>query len=47
MKLHAENLREGQKIQYKRDHNLETLGSIHKKNATLPEAYKQWKAQIC
>ena len=36
--LYAENLTEGQKNQYifkKRTHNLETLGGIHKKNATL------------
>ena len=40
MKLYAENLREGQKNQYifkTRTHNLETLASIHKKNATLLE----------
>ena len=40
MKLYAENLREGQKYQYifkTRTHNLETLASILKKNATLLE----------
>ena len=41
MKLYAENLREGQKklihFQNKRDHNLETLGGVYKKNATLLE----------
>ena len=40
MKLYAENLREGQKSQdilKTRTHNLETLASIHKKNATLLE----------
>ena len=37
MKLYAENLREGEKIHFqnKRDHDLETLGGIHKKNVTL------------
>ena len=38
MKLYAENLREGQKKQYilkTRTHNLETLASIYRKNATL------------
>ena len=40
MKLYAENLREGEKYQYifkTRTHNLETLASIPKKNATLLE----------
>ena len=41
MKLYAENLREGQKksmhFQNKRTPNLEFLGGIHKKNATLLE----------
>ena len=39
MKLYAENLCEGQKYQYifKTKGNLETLGGIHKKNATLLE----------
>ena len=40
MKLYSENLREVQKNQYifkTRAHNLETLVSIHKKNATLLE----------
>ena len=38
MKLHAENLREGQKVIYfhnKRAYNLENHGGIHEKNATL------------
>ena len=41
MTLYAENLREGQENQYilkTRTHNLETLASIYKKNATLLEA---------
>ena len=40
MKLYVENLREGQKNQHifkTRTHNLETLGSFHKKNARLLE----------
>ena len=40
MNLYGENLREGKKsihFQNKRAHNLENLGGIHKKNATLLE----------
>ena len=40
MKLYAENHREGEKsmhFQNKRAYNLEILGGIHKKNATLLE----------
>ena len=40
MKLYVENLRGGQKNQYifkKKAHDLETLGGIHEKNATMLE----------